>query len=470
MVLIMVLMWFSAVGMAQTGTYIVSDFHEEDFEAVMEVCRKAEVGYLLHAEPFSSFGHYEWNHDLAPQGDASMAVLVQQAEQQGIRLGVFAQTDAISLNDRYFSPPYYKMLRRQGRVELFDDIDAEQREFALRRTTVLDSPSTLNLLLMDDELVSIGTLEPFRELLLLHRCDRGVFQTRAVEHRRTAEVYKLWDSQERFVAPDGALRDSVQSHLMRRIQKAGISYVMYSSALDTSAHPLFSRPWHRVSLSGKRQSCTPIEELERVMAEAAGSDTDYGLYLDRHALRQYGRLDETLKLMRNWDRLRNVGAFSEEQKKAFLDPYAEWHLEQTDDTTYRLYQQYSSRRYFCDFVHDQWEWNSPCDSRFALRIAVQGEGSVSELQFKTPNGLLLIPCTLKAGQFLLYDFDGSARVTDLNYHTLEEVSPQGVSFLSEGLSEVSFTCEVHPGKKAPQVQIRYVVRETPVVYHAYPNK
>lgn len=451
-------------GWTQTGTYIVSDFHEEELGEVLEMCQKAEVEKLLHVTPFASFGHYVWNPKFAPSGDASVADMVHKAECQGVRLGIFAQTDAISLNDRYFTPPYYKHLLRQGQVELFDAITEEEREFALRWTPFMEDPSTLNLLLVENEMISYGTLEPVRDVLLLHGCSRGVWGTQATPHRRAAEAYKIWDAPGRFVAPDAYLRDSVHTFLSCRVQAANLSYVIYSEELDTLDPYTKFRPWHRVSLAAKRQSCTTLEELEGVMAHAAGTDTEYGIFIDRHAMRNYGRLDELLKLMRNWDRLRKAEAFSPMQKQAFCDPYAEWHLEQTDDTTYLLYQQYSSRRYYCDFEHDTWEWNSPCDSRFGLRIAVQGEGGVSNLCLKTPNGMLFLPCTLQAGQFLLYGFDGQARITDLNYNTLELVDSMGVSYLSEGLSEVSFSCEVPPEKKTPSVQIRYIVREKPCVF------
>lgn len=451
-------------GWAQTGTYIVSDFHEGELEEALEMCHKAEVGKLLHLMPFTSYGHYVWNPKFAPSGDASVADMVRKAECQGVRLGIFAQTDAISLNDRYFTSPYYKHLLRQGQVELFDAITEEEREFALRWTPFMEDPSTLNLLLVENEMISYGTLEPVRDVLLLHGCSRGVWGTQATPHRRAAEAYKIWDAPGRFVAPDAYLLDSVRAFLSHRIQSANLSYVIYSEELDTLGSYTQFRPWHRVSLAAKRQSCTTLEELERIMAQAAGTDTDYGVFIDRHAMRNYGRLDELLKLMRNWDRLRKADVFSKMQKQAFCDPYSEWHLEQTDDTTYLLYQQYSSRRYYCDFENDAWEWNSPCDSRFALRIAVHGEGSVSNLCLKTPNGMLFLPCTLKAGQFLLYGFDGLARITDLNYNTLELVESMGVSYLSEGSSEVSFSCEVQSEKKAPEVQIRYIVRDKPSIF------
>lgn len=453
-------LWFCCLlGRAQTGTYIVSDFHGAEFGDALEMCRKAGVKKLLQVTPFFSFGHYVWNPEFAPLGDASVARMVQLAESQGVQLGIFAQTDAISLNDRFFTPPYYKHLLRQGRVELFDDITEEQREFALRRTPVLEVPSTLNLLLVDGEMLSYGTLEPVRGVMLLHGCSRGIWGTQARPHQQTAEAFKIWDAPSRFVAPDAVLRDTVRSFLSQRIQATGLSYVLYSNELDTLVPYTQFRPWHRVSLSAKRQSCTTLEELEGIMARAAGEDADYGVFIDRHAMKNYGLLDELLRLMRDWDRLRNAGAFTAEQKNAFCDPYAEWHLEPLDDTTLLLYQHYSSRRYYCDFEHDVWEWNSPCDSRVALRVAVQGEGSVSNLCLKTPQGVLFFPCTVQAGQFLLFGFDGKARITDLNFNTLDVLDPLGDSFLPEGASEVSFSCEVHPEKKSPEVNIRYVVRE-----------
>jgi hypothetical protein len=59
----------------------------------------------------------------------------------------------------------------------------------------------------------------------------------------------------------------------------------------------------------------------------------------------------------------------------------------------------------------------------------------------------------------MYDFDGSAHITDLNYNNLKEVVPQGVSCLPEGASAVSFHCQMQPeGKKTPEVTVKFITR------------
>ena len=111
---------------------------------------------------------------------------------------------------------------------------------------------------------------------------------------------------------------------------------------------------------------------------------------------------------------------------------------------------------FCNLTDDHWEWNSPYTSRFALSITVEGKGSISNLAIRTPNGVLHFTCTIKAGQYLIYDFEGNACITDLNYNKIGDVTAEGVSVLEEGVSEVSFTCEVKTEeRKKPEVTIRY---------------
>lgn len=224
-------------------------------------------------------------------------------------------------------------------------------------------------------------------------------------------------------------------------------------------------PWmignFQIHLSDKNRKATTIEELEWFLSKAAAFDAGFGLDFSAEAMRKHGLMEQFLNAISIWEQLRLNGAFSEAQKEQFKDPYGNWHIEK-NDSTYLLYTQHISRRYFCDFKNDNWEWYSPNVSRFALQIVVEGKGCISELEFHTPNGILYLPCTLKAGQCLFLDFDGMARITDLNYNTLEEVIPQGIPFLSEGHSEVSFRCEVKPEKKkSPNVTVRFVTRGLP---------
>ncbi len=215
----------------------------------------------------------------------------------------------------------------------------------------------------------------------------------------------------------------------------------------------------QILLADKNRKATTMEELEWFLSKAAAFDAGFGLLFDAETMKKHGLTDEILNAINIWETLRLNNAFTEEQKEQFKDPYGNWYLEKKDDSTYRLYPQHISRRYFCNFKDDAWAWNSPYKSRFALQIAVDGKGGISELELRTPNGILHFPCIIKAGQHLFYNFDGSAYITDMNYNKIEEILPQGVSFLEEGLSKVTFACEVQPeGNKKPEVTVRYITR------------
>lgn len=222
-------------------------------------------------------------------------------------------------------------------------------------------------------------------------------------------------------------------------------------------------PWmlgiFQIHPADKMRQATTMEELEWFLSKAAAYDAGFGLDFSVEAMRKHGMTDPMLDMVNMWESLRLADAFNIRQRKDMRDPYQDWHLEKANDSTYLLYPQYVSRRYLCNLNNDSWSWNNPYPSRFALRIAVEGKGSISELELRTPNGILYLPCTLKADQFLIYDFDGTARVTDQNYNTINEITPRGVSYLNEGLSEISFTCEVKTEQnKSPQVTIKYITQ------------
>lgn len=225
-------------------------------------------------------------------------------------------------------------------------------------------------------------------------------------------------------------------------------------------------PWmvgnFQILLADKNRRATTLEELEWFLSKAAAFDAGFGLEVSAETLRQHGLTDEMLNTINLWETLRLTDVFSVEQKEQFKDPYGNWHIVKDSDTSFLVYPQHISRRYYCYLNDDHWEWYNPNPGRFALQIAVEGMGSISELSFRTPNGILYLPCTVKAGQCLTYGYDGKAFVTDMNYNTLEEVVPRGVSVLDVGLSEVSFQCEVKTeDKKKPEVRIRFLTLGQP---------
>ena len=219
-------------------------------------------------------------------------------------------------------------------------------------------------------------------------------------------------------------------------------------------------PWmignFNIHLADKNRKATSMEELEWFLSKAAAFDAGFGLDFSAEAMRKHGLTNIMLNTIKIWEALRLSQAFSDDIKETLKDPYCDWHIKRDKDSTFLLYPQHNSRRYYCNLYNDQWEWNSPYTSRFALCITVEGKGSISNPVVRTLNGILEFPCTIKAGQYLIYDFEGNACITDFNYNKIANVYALGESFLDEGISEVTFSCEVKmEERKKPEVNVRY---------------
>jgi hypothetical protein len=487
------------------------------------------IGFaVLAQEPFVSRSTKSYLiADFTPK---DTAFLKEKCLQAGLDLGISVLANRIPTDSKFVAPKPSKHLLKQGTLHLQLPMDEKQTEFAVYHSDLFDIPSSINVLQIDEELITYRTMETTGNIHLLYHCTRGAFGTKAKAHSKNAVVYKLWDTPERTFLPDLELQDQMAQaeakklaetdfpilifndlksyaynkqgdeaigHFLDTMHKYNPDKLLQADLLTPASWPYLSRVnenqlWNetmrtkivetlnekqnfycnnlmawmignfKILLADKNRKATTTEELEWFLSKAAAFDSGFGLDFCAETMRKHGLTDKMLNTINHWESLRLANAFSEEQKEQFKDPYGNWHLEKADDSTYLLYTQHISRRYFCHLKDDKWEWNNPYANRFALQIAVEGKGSINELNFRTPNGILYFPCTLKAGQYLIYDFDGTAYITDLNFNKIEEVQAQGVSFLDEGRSEVSFTCDTKAEKgKELEVTVRYVTRNKP---------
>ena len=453
--------------------------------------------------------------------------LKEKCRQAGLDLGLSVLANRIPIDSKLVTPKPSEHLLKQGILRLQLPMDAQQDEFAVYHSELFNIPTSINVLQIEDELITYRTMETTGNIHLLYHCVRGAFGTKKSAHAKDAIVYKLWDTPERTLLPDLAVQDQMAQRAAKELAETDYPLLIfndlksygYSEQGDTAivhfldtirkynpnkllqADLLTPASWYRLSrinenqlwnesmrtkvmetlpdkqlfyhtcmvpwmignfqiiLADKNRKATTLEELEWFLSIAAAFDGGFGLDFSEKAMRAHGLTEKMLNTVRIWETLRCAGAFSEKQKENFKDPYGNWHIEQANDSTCMLYPQHISRRYFCDVEDENWLWDNPYEGRFALQIAVEGKGSISELNLHTPKGDLHFPCTLKGNQYLVYDFDGSAFITDQNYNKLQEVEVLGTSILDKGLSEVSFTCETKTEEnKSPMVTIRYITR------------
>ena len=228
--------------------------------------------------------------------------------------------------------------------------------------------------------------------------------------------------------------------------------------------------WFLIRLADRNFECSTLEDLEWALSESAGFDAGYAMTINSNTLRRHGQIDKLLEAIKNWDKLREAQAFSDEQKARLKDPQTEWHLEKTDEQTYNLYPLSISKHFRCNMAEMQpgqpggadWSWSSPYESAYAIRLKVDGDGTIKDPSFTTPKGVIKFPCEISDRQYLLYTFDGKAVVTDKNYNVISEVTPQGNALLPAGSSAVAFSCE-QISEDAPEVIIRYITKGAPEV-------
>lgn len=476
--------------------YVFADFTEKELGTMLELCNKGGFGILIQKTPFSTYGHYNWNDAFALQGTASVMQMVATASEAGIRLGVWTQDNAITADDAFFSSENFKYFHREARVEFYSEHDADETTIALRRSEVFNKPSSLNLLMIEDEMVTYSTMEFSGDIAVLHQCTRGAYGTKAVDHPANAEAYKILDMPEYFVVPVGELRDRVQECYDEKLQLFPVSLpkgdsgqewidesirVSQVDRWESAGTSLSSLGWFLIHLSDKKHASTSMEELEWMLSKAAGFRACYGLVVDPEAMTGHGMLDELLATTNRWNRLLRADVFTESQRQMLRDPYLDWHLEQQDSMHYLLYPLDFSRRFYCNFEvadpallrSETWNWKSDEVGRFGLRIKVDGEVDVINPMVNTTRGLVMFPCTIKPGQSLLYDFGETARVVDADCRIIAEVAIEGLPELDEGSNEVYFLCEVDPkAEQHPVVTLRYITREQPetVTLEGTPHK
>lgn len=518
---------------AAMKSYLISEFSEDNFDMILDKAEIAGFKYVYHSDPFSDWGHFNWNPNFTKSGDEGVKALVDRAKKRGIAVGIHTLSNFMTTNDAYVTPVPSEHLLKQGELFLSSDIDKEQTELSIKKSDLFSLPLTLNALQIDKELITFGSIEDKGETYILKNCKRGAFGTVAAAHSKKGHLYKLWDYPYKTLFPDIALQDSFSDRLADIMNKTGLSQISFDGLgtpytgqddysnirlvdrfygqLDhnvlNDASCLIHNLWHihtrmnwgepwgeamrtgqvenriknqaffkrnlfprmlgwfLIRLADRNFECSTLEDLEWALSESAGFDAGYAMTISSKTLQRHGQIDKLLGAIKNWDILRENEAFSEEQKARLRDPLTEWHLEKVSEKVYDLYPLYISKHYHCNLAEMQpgqsggsdWSWDTPYDGVYAFNLRVVGDGSIKDPSFTTPNGVIKFTCEISDGQYLLFSFDGKAKVTDKNYNVIKEIQPTGIASLNKGSSAVAFSCE-RVGDDSPEVIIRYMTK------------
>ena len=146
---------------------------------------------------------------IADYNPKDTAFLKEKCRQAGLDLGLSVLANRVPTDSKLVAPKPSKHLLLQGELRLQLPIDDKQTEFAVYHSELFDHPANINVLRIDDELITYRTTERTGNINLFYGCVRGAFGTKKSAHSNNATVYKLWDTPERTFLPDLEIQDQM---------------------------------------------------------------------------------------------------------------------------------------------------------------------------------------------------------------------------------------------------------------------
>lgn len=373
--------------------YLIADFDESNVDAMLDYTQQAGLMSLYHESPFQSWGHFALDSVKFPHGNAGMKAIVDRAAKKGLRIGVHTLSTFINTNDPYVTPIPDKRLSVTGSSNLLENVSPGTSEITVESDQYFKNlkPSTLHAVRIGDEIIrfsGVSTTAPFKLL----DCQRGAYGTKALAHAKGTVANMLMDYPYNTLFPDFNLQQEIAGNLGRFFNETGVSQMdfdghegAYASGegdygiqafadkvFKDTKHTLvngtsrsshyywhmcdywnWGEPWYggfRESQGDYRlenqpflernympnmlgwfllSSTTTAEDVEWMMARAAGYNAGFALVARYKNLQKNPNTPELLALIKLWQEAYKSKAFSADQLSRLKNPENDFHLEQT---------------------------------------------------------------------------------------------------------------------------------------------
>jgi len=421
-------------------SYLIAGFTESEIDEMIAYTKRAGLISLYHEGPFQNWGHYDLNPDYFPNGKEGIKKCAQKAKDAGLYFGVHTLTNFINTNDAYITPVPDDRLVLTGYGLLVAEIDENTTEIPVSTKEYFDKQANnwLHTVKIGKELIrykSVSDTPPYKLL----DCQRGAFKTKASPHSANDTVGKLYDHAYGVFFPNFELQREIAVNLAAFFNETGISHLDFdghegclASGQGDYAINLFAKdfydhldhevlngtslsktyywhintfcnwgePWYggfKESMQEYRISNqelfdrnfiphmlgwylltqnTNLSEMEWMLARAAGYDAGFAMVAHPKSIKNNPIGGQLLDAIREWETARLALAFSYDQKERMKNPKNEFHLENSKDGEWNLYQY----KNFGPFIHEKIirQPGEPTHSRWDFEL-----GSFDQpLQFK----------------------------------------------------------------------------------------
>ena len=382
--------WIKTSGV--TGRpYLIAAFSESNIDAMLEYTKRLGFPALYHSGPFKTWGHFDLLEDLFPNGRTGFRRCVEKARALGLRLGAHTLTNFITTNDPFVTTAANGGLMAAGIAVLQKDIDAAATEIVVDREDYFQQESTLNSLLIGNEIVRYQDITGTGPYTLTN-CVRGAFETKAGPHAKGDGVKKLMDHPYKTLFPDWPMQEALIANLAGFFNETGAAQMDFDGHEGTcylgrgdhghvhfvesflrqvdhlvvngssnighfywhfNSYINWGEPWYasfRESQSRYRFDNQPflernympnmlgwflmtagtrVEDIEWMEARAAGYRAGYAFVAEFESLRDNPETDRIIEAIRTWEEAKDRKVFSEDQRARLKDPERDFHLEKT---------------------------------------------------------------------------------------------------------------------------------------------
>jgi len=459
--------------------YIISNFGESTVDMMLDFTEEVGFYSLYQSHPFSTWGHFDLIPSLFPNGREGMKACVEKARERDIRMGVHTLTNFITTNDPFVSPLPHPGLASYAGTVITADLGTTETEIPIEDTSFYHKLTTLQTVRIGDELIRFSGISgepPFRLL----NCTRGAFGTKAARHAKGDAIARLIDHPYKTFYPNMDLQNEMIDKLVDFFNETGVSHMdfdghegAYSTGYGDASKDYFAlrflegvdhlvvngtsqsshfywhlntymnwgEPWYggmRESQNEIRfnnqatlernyqpnmlgwfwyQAGTTLEEMEWMLARAAGWNAGYALVVNPIAIGKNPNIKEVIEAIRTWEEAKQRKIFNASQKQVLKAGEYDFSLYKITENEFQL-QHYRKESFEHENLvlqpgqphYSEWKFHVGSeDQELYFQLKASGEeGELGEILLELDGSVSMeIPLGLKAGYSCIYDGEGN---------------------------------------------------------------
>ncbi len=508
--------------------YLIADFTEKNIDEMLAYTREAGLMSLYSMSPFKSWGHFALNRNKFPNGTAGMKACVEKAAKLGLRLGVHTLTSFINTDDPYVTPLPDKRLAITGASRLAQDVNATAKEIQVESKYYFTNLtySTLHAVRIGDEIIRYRATSTEAPYTLLD-CQRGAFGTQAAGHPKGETAAMLMDYPYQTLFPNFELQQEIAGNLARFFNETGVSQLDFDgheccysagqgdygmqafadkvfrdtqhtlvNGTSTSSHYYWhichywnwGEPWYggfRESQADSRLENQPLlernympnmlgwfqltaattpEDIEWMMARAAGFHAGFALVAAQKSLRDNPKTSQLLGLIKLWQEANSNRVFSVQQLARLKNPENDFHLEKGGQG----WKLFPFKKHQFQHVKQvlqpgqptfsEWEFNhTDAPQPLAFALTVLGKNGVVKNPWLELGGYykLELPGDFAAGYSVVCDGEKLKVYNEKGNFNKELPLAKAIPVVPSGKQTIKFDCEFPEGE---ELKIRFIVK------------